>query len=565
MDILQIKNLTFRYPDAKKDALSKMSFSVKPGEFIVLCGESGCGKSTLLKLLKRELAPFGEQNGEIIYNGVSQKELDGRIASSEIGFVLQNPENQIVTDKVWHELAFGMESLGYSTSVIRRRVAEMANYFGIEDWFYKNTAELSGGQKQMLNLASVMVMQPKVLLLDEPTAQLDPIAAANFISTLQKLNHELGLTILLVEHRLEEAFPIADRVFLMDKGELLYADSPRRMNEYFKNNPSHPMVAGLPAAMKIYEKLDVKTECPITVKEGREFLTQNFDNRIDTIETLEQKEYSHSKKTVLELKDVWFRYEKEQPDVLKGISFSVYEGENFCILGGNGTGKTTTLSIIAGLLKAYRGKVLIDGKKISQYNKETLYRHNMAMLPQNPQTVFLRPTVREDFAEICKAMEYKKEETAIKINEVSEKLGISHLLEIHPYDLSGGEQQKAALAKILLLQPKILLLDEPTKGIDAYSKQALSEILKKLKADGITIVTVTHDVEFAAGNGDRCALVFDGEVVSVDTPTAFFSGNNFYTTAANRIARGHYNSAVLCEDVIALCKANGRKEVAVHD
>lgn len=562
MDILQIKNLTFRYPDANKDALRDVSFTVQQGEFIVLCGESGCGKSTLLRLLKRELAPFGEKSGEIFYAGTLQDNMDDRQAASEIGFVLQNPESQIVTDKVWHELAFGLESLGYPTQVIRRRVAEMANYFGIEDWFRKKTVELSGGQKQMLNLASVMVMQPKILLLDEPTAQLDPIAAANFIGTLQKLNRELGLTILLVEHRLEEAFPIADRVFLMDNGRLLYADKPRKIGTYFKLNPDHPMVAGLPAAMRIYNALDTDAECPLTVKEGREFVTQNFGNRI---RTLEKQEVSHSDKTVLELNEVWFRYEKELPDVLRGVSFSVYEGEHFCILGGNGTGKTTTLGVIAGLLKAYRGKVLIGGKKIGQLSEKALYRHNIALLPQNPQTVFLKKTVKEDFAEICKAMEYKKEEAEQRIQEVAEKLGIQHLLQMHPYDLSGGEQQKAALAKMLLLQPKILLLDEPTKGIDAYSKLNLAEILRVLKADGITVITVTHDVEFAAATADRCAFFFDGELVSVDTPTAFFADNNFYTTTANRIAREHYDNAVLCEDVIALCKANGTKGVASNE
>lgn len=557
MDILQVENLTFRYPDAVKDALQNISFTVRQGEFTVLCGESGCGKSTLLKLLKRELAPFGEKNGKIFYNGILQDKTDDRQAASEIGFVLQNPESQIVTDKVWHELAFGLESLGYPTQVIRRKTAEMANYFGIENWFHKRTSELSGGQKQMLNLASVMVMKPKILLLDEPTAQLDPIAAANFIGTLQKLNRELGLTVLLAEHRLEEVFPIADRVFLMDNGKLLYADSPRGIGAYFKSNPDHPMVAGLPAAMRIYNELNTNAECPLTVKEGHEFITQNFGNKI---RSSKPRKIPYKNEAVLELKDVWFRYEKELPDVLRGISFSVYKGEHFCILGGNGTGKTTTLGVIAGLLRAYRGKVLINGKQTEKLSGKELYRHNIALLPQNPQTVFLKKTVREDFAEICKAMEYKKEDAERLIKEATEKVGIKHLLQTHPYDLSGGEQQKAALAKMLLLQPKILLLDEPTKGIDAHSKLNLAEILRTLKAEEITVITVTHDIEFAAQNADRCAFFFDGELVSVDTPAAFFADNNFYTTAANRIAGDYYDNAVLCEDVVALCKANGIKK-----
>ncbi|MFQ8599619.1 MAG: ABC transporter ATP-binding protein [Oscillospiraceae bacterium] len=229
MEILRVQDLSFRYPGAERDTLHKLSFEVPSGAFILLCGESGCGKSTLLKLLKRELAPFGEKSGDILYEGVRQQDMDDREAAAGIGFVQQNPENQVVTDQVWHELAFGLESLGYSTPVIRRRVAEMASYFGIQEWFRKSTSALSGGQKQMLSLASVMAMQPKLLLLDEPTSQLDPIAASEFITTLQKLNRELGLTILLAEHRLEELFPIADRVLVLEEGSAAVYDHPENV------------------------------------------------------------------------------------------------------------------------------------------------------------------------------------------------------------------------------------------------------------------------------------------------------------------------------------------------
>lgn len=558
MEILQIKDLTFRYPDDDKNAVDHVSFSFNAGDFAVICGESGCGKSTLLKLLKKEISLYGEQSGEIKYNGQNILQLDDRVAASEIGFVLQNPESQIVTDTVWHELSFGLENLGLSTQDIRRRVAEMASYFGIEEWFHKKTAELSGGQKQLLNLASVMAMQPKILLLDEPTAQLDPIAASNFIGTLQKLNRELGLTVLLVEHRLEEVFPIADKVLLMDKGSLLFADKPQRINEFFKENPSHPMTAGLPAAMRIFAELDEKGESPITVRDGRAYVTKTFENHI--VE-LEREEYRRNENCAVELKNVWFRYEKDLPDIMKNVSFKIYEGEHFCILGGNGTGKTTALGVISGFLKAYHGKVYINGKKITSFSGNSLYVNNIALLPQNPQTVFLEKTLKEDLYEVCKAMKYKTSEAETEINNVETKLGIKHLMQMHPYDLSGGEQQKAALAKMLLLKPKILLLDEPTKAIDAYSKQTFSDIIKKLKGEGITVITVTHDVEFAAANADRCGMFFDGELISVDVPSAFFSENSFYTTAANRITRGFYKNAILCEDVVRLCRMNGRKVV----
>ena len=556
MELLQIKNLTFRYPEAEENAVDNVTFSVSEGEFVCLCGESGCGKSTLLKLIKKELSPYGDIRGEILYNGVPLSQTDDRTAASEIGFVLQNPESQIVTDKVWHELAFGLENLGFDTDVIRRRVAEMASYFGIEDWFHKKTSELSGGQKQLLNLASVMAMNPKVLLLDEPTAQLDPIAASNFIGTLQKLNRELGLTVILVEHRLEDVFPIADKVLLMQKGKLLYSDTVKGVNRYFKANPAQPMIAGMPSAMRIHYLLGEDGDAPITVREGRTYITENYGNLVNTVK---HPQYEHSNEKAVELKDVWFRYGKELPDVLKGVNLTVYKGEHFCILGGNGTGKTTTLNVMAGLLKTYHGKVEIGGKKINSYQAGSLYIRNVARLPQNPQTVFLEKTVKADLQETCKLMKYTAEETEHKIANLTEKLGITHLLDAHPFDLSGGEQQKAALAKILLSEPKLLLLDEPTKGIDAYSKQALTEILTDLKADGITIITVTHDVEFAATAADRCGLFFDGGLVSTAVPYDFFSENSFYTTAANRISRGYFKNAIRCEEVVELCRKNGKK------
>lgn len=541
MDILQIENLNFRYPGAERNAVDGVSFSVHSGEFMVVCGVSGCGKTTLLRLLKPELAPAGKLDGRIVYCG-------GERTPAQIGYVLQNPDNQIVTDKVWHELAFGLENLGLPTEVIRRRVGEMANYFGIQDWFRKKTDELSGGQKQLLNLAAVMVMQPRVLILDEPTSQLDPIAASDFIATLQKLNRELGLTILLVEHRLEEVFPIADRVLLMDSGRVLVRDAPEKIGDALPDG--HPMRAALPSAVRIFRSVQVADRCPLTVREGRDFLERHFGNRRGT---LPEPAYRHGENVAVELKNVWFRYEKDLPDVLRGTSVQVYAGEIYAVLGGNGTGKTTMLQVIAGVCKAYRGKVLIAGKQIRDYGGNSLYRGVLALLPQNPQTVFIRDTVRADLTEMLEVHGVPKAEREKKIMDVAEKLSIASLLDRNPFDLSGGEGQKCALAKVLLTNPGILLLDEPTKGIDAGGKLVLKDILERLKADGMTVLLVTHDVEFAAETADRCALFFDGEILSADTPMRFFGGNTFYTTAANRMARTLCPNAVTCGQVVAFC------------
>lgn len=554
MEFLHIENVSFTYNEEASLALKEISLSVKSGEFVLFCGQSGCGKTTLLRLLKASIAPAGAFSGKIFYDGEPIFDLDDVRSSSEIGFVMQHPESQIVTDKVWHELAFGLENLGVPTEEIRRRVGEMATFFGIQTWFRHSTDELSGGQKQLLNLASIMVMNPKLLILDEPTSQLDPIAAADFIATLQKINKELGTTILLAEHRLEGLFPIADKVVVMDRGEIIVSASPRQAGKELRRlSPKHPMLAGLPSAVRIFHALSVPGECPLTVREGRDFLSDNFDNQVRKIEVYERE---LNTPIALEIKEGWFRYEQDTDDVLRGLFMRVHQGETFSILGGNGTGKTTALKVFSGQKHLYRGSLKIFGKSIRDYNKTELYRHNVALLAQNPQNAFVKFTVSEELQEICTAMEYDQREAQFSVQEIAERLSIDHLMQRHPYDLSGGEQQKTALAKILLLKPKILLLDEPTKGIDAYAKGVLKEILNELKVQGITIIMVSHDVEFAAATSDRCAMFFDGQLVSVSTPNSFFSTNTFYTTASSRMSRHLYDNAVSCEDVVRLCKDN---------
>ncbi len=562
MAILNVENLTFAYPQSSQNALQNVSFQVNKGEFVVLCGESGCGKSTLLRLIKKQIAPKGSKSGHVYYDGTDVDALDERRSVADIGFVMQNPDNQIVTDKVWHELAFGLESLGYSTEEIRRRVAEVCGFFGIGSWYGKKTCELSGGQKQLVNLASITAMQPKILVLDEPTSQLDPIAASDFIATLKRLNSELGVTVLIVEHRLEEVFPLADKVVVMNKAGVLLCGNPKEVCSKLKSiDPNHNMLLGLPSAVRIFNRLDSAGYdglCPLTAKEGKDFLEGRYGNRYDRYGILPQDYASREK--VIEISEGYFKYARDLPDVLKGVELTVYDNEILCILGGNGAGKTTLLKVVSGVERLYRGKLRIRGKKIKEYGSVGLYRHNLACLPQNPQTLFVKNTLLKDLQEVTKVMEYGAE-SQDKINSVVQELGIEHLLDRHPFDLSGGEQQKAALAKILLMEPKVVLLDEPTKGIDAYSKQTLANVLYKLKSRGLTIVIVTHDVEFAAEHADRCAMFFDGQVVSTANPVDFFSGNSYYTTAASRISRGLYKNAVTVDMVVELCNKNGLKSL----
>lgn len=528
---IKIKNLIFSYPNSEKTALNDINLTINQGEFVTICGKSGCGKSTLLRHLKPILTPHGKTSGEIYFDGKSIYDLSDREQAENIGFVMQNPDNQIVTDKVWHELVFGLESLGINSAEIRSKAAEMASFFGIQNWFYENVANLSGGQKQILNLASVMVMNPTLLLLDEPSSQLDPISAHDFFTMLERINTELGVTIILSEHNLSEVFPLSDKVVVMEDGKITAENTPYKIGEELKQNS---MFAALPTPTKIYYSLGNNSgNCPITIRDGHKWLEKQQIN--EHFEFKSEKNRINTK-PILELKDVWFRYEKNSDDILKGLSFKVHENEFYAIVGGNGVGKSTALSVISKINKPYRGKVFI--------NDDT----KVAVMPQNPQSLFLKKSVLEELYDAV--FDVEKEKRKNEIEYVIKLCELDNLLENHPYDLSGGEQQRVALAKMLLRKPDLLVLDEPTKGLDACFKRKLATILKSLQKNGMTVLMVTHDIEFCAEYADICAMFFDGKIVSEAPPRKFFAENNFYTTSAKRMADGIIENAVLDKDMI---------------
>lgn len=568
MEAFTVKNLTFTYPRAARPALMDVSLSVFPGEMVVVCGQSGSGKSTLLRNLKPILAPHGSKVGEILFGGVPIDQLSQEQQAAKIGYVLQNPDNQIVTDKVWHELAFGLESLGMDTRTIRLRVAEMASFFGIQTWFHKEVNHLSGGQKQLLNLASVMAMQPEVLILDEPTSQLDPIAAGDFLKTIEKINRELGTTVIITEHRLEEVLTMAGRAVVLDQGCVIADDVPANVGTILAKK-NHQMFMAMPTPLQAYsilyqDGIGTSLPCPIDVRDGRNWLNKLFADRKPQVRALPtEPETKRSDEPIIEMKEVWFRYGKQEPDVVKDLNMQVYPGEFFCLVGGNGTGKTTTLTLAGGIHKPYRGSVKIKGKKLNAYKGQELFQGILGILPQNPQSIFVKKTVREDLLEMFEGSGLPKDQQLRRIQDVVELVEIAHLQDMHPYDLSGGEQQRTAMAKILLLNPEILLLDEPTKGLDSGFKCKLASILKRLQQRGTTILMVSHDIEFCGRYGDRCAMFFDGKIIATNTPRLFFSGNSFYTTAANRMSRHLFENAVNVDDIVALVRENfgkGTKE-----
>lgn len=526
-----LEHLTFTYPGQTRPALADLTLTVPEGAITVLCGESGSGKSTLLRQLKTYLTPYGMVSGTVRLGDVLLQDIPFAEQAQRIGFVLQHPDDQIVTDKVFHELAFGLESLGCDEKTMRLRVAEMASYFGIAGWFDRDVATLSGGQKQMLNLASVVVMRPDVLILDEPTSQLDPIAASTFLHTLRKLNEELGLTILLSEQRLEEAGALADHLIVLEQGRLLAAGAPQETAAAVRG---HAIFSAMPTAARISAALGETERLPLTVRAGRAYL-----KRFSPHPMPEAAPAPVDTPPVLTVRDGWFRYAQGSADVLRNFSLTLHPGELYALTGSNGSGKTTALGVLSGRLRLYRGSVYLDGKK--QRALQPL-RDGIVALPQDPRTLFAADTVREDLASLGK--------NAARVDAVVRQMALAPLLDRHPFDLSGGEQQRAALAKVLLMQPRVLLLDEPTKGMDGAFKAAFGALLRTLCAQGTAVCVVSHDVEFCAQYADRCGLLFRGEVVTENAPRAFFSGNYFYTTAAARIAREAAPGAVLCEEVV---------------
>ena len=600
-NIIQIRDLTFAYAAGGEPVLSDINIDIGSGEFVIIMGSSGSGKTTLLKMLKRNMIPAGRYSGRVYIYGKEADKLTDRENAAGIGYVSQDPDNQIVTDKVWHELAFGLENLGMDNVTIRKKVAEMSEYFGITGWYDREVSKLSGGQKQILNLASVMVMQPGILLLDEPTANLDPLAAIRFLDVVKRINQELGVTVVMVEHNLEHIYADADRIIAIDKGRVAANSSPKKAAADIITAGSF-LIEGLPVASRLYAGYNKKNgnsvvsynnvnidsnnkdnhilsdEIPLTVKEGRWWyvnykkvygkdITKDKDkinnftgksiinDKVIKKDVLEEDNITGNKNkkrigfikknnlenkssrkntdnienTVCQIKNVSYSYNKKLPYIIDGVDVSFKEGRITAILGGNGAGKSTMLKLIAGIIEPVRGKI-ISNKRI-------------IMLPQDPKAVFTEVSVEEELAEVLMdkgngiynnmPMEDKRE----IVEQIIEEFGLNDIRKNNPYDISGGQQEKLAIAKVLLLKPELLLLDEPTNGLDPYFKKTLGKLLKKINAGGVTIIIVSHDLEFVDSFCDDVIMLFDRKVAAQDSTHKFLRDNMFYTTNYYRIIK----------------------------
>lgn len=517
MEVFNIENLSFTYNGSLKKALDNVNLKVNSGDFILLIGQSGCGKTTLLRMLKKEISPLGKRCGEIFFKGNKINDLDLRLSASKIGYISQDPDAQIVTDKVYSELAFGLENLGEKQSVIRCKVAEMSSCFGLGDMFERDTNSLSGGEKQILNLASVMAMNPEVILLDEPASMLDPIFACDFINVLKRLNEDFGTTIIIAEHHLSEIFPLADKVVYIENGSISAVNSPKEISKFLIGKEIEKT---LPVPVRFFNALSKnRGECPLTIKDGRKLINElNLNEPVFNYT-------ENSNEVIISAKNINFRYEKHGKDILNNCNLKINKGEFYALLGENGCGKTTFLNVLSGTLKPYRGKIKCNSK--------------IGYLPQNPKNVFVKDTLEEDFKNVNNSY-----------LELISDFNLENYLKSHPYDLSGGEIQRAAICKILLTSPEIILLDEPTKGLDNFSKIKLGKFLKSLCKKGMTIVIVSHDIEFTAEFADRCGLLFNGGITCENSVREFFGNNMFYTTSASKMTKGIIDNIITFDDII---------------
>lgn len=560
--VLSCEHVSFCYPRQTDNAIEDISFSIGEAEFVVLCGQSGCGKTTLLRHFKKNQIPFGTGSGKLYYRGSDLETMDDRESAARIGFVGQNPDTQLVTDKVWHELAFGLENLGVPGEQIRRRTAEIAQYFGMESWFRRPVSELSGGQKQLLNLASVVIMQPDVLLLDEPTAQLDPIGTGRFLDTLRRLNRDQGTAVLLSEQRLEEVVPMADRVLIMHQGHLVADAVPgqcaAKLEAYERDhNEALPIASAMPVAVRVWKACHYRDEAssPVSIRQGRSWLADHVRKTGQTGEPIKSavsdRHPCHTAKravseTALFVDRLCFGYQKDQR-VLEDFTMRVPKGMLYAVVGGNGSGKSTALKAIMGICKPRRGKVKAAGR--------------VRLLAQNPKSLFTELTAWEELMAVLLAGKEggtdPEEERKKRVDAMLSYLELEPQREQNPMDLSGGQQQRLALGKLLLTEPDILLLDEPTKGLDGAFKEKLAEFLKDLCSKGKTVVLVSHDMEFCARYADQCGLLFDGQLISEGETRAFFRENVFYTTAAQRMSRGVCGDCLLAEDIVRALQEAG--------
>ena len=533
--LVTIRNLTFRYPDVSRPALQDVTASFRPGELVLLLGGTGSGKTTLLKLIKHLIAPFGTRTGEITFRGIEVSRLPKEQLAGEVGYLFQHTQDQLCMPTPLEEMAFGLRQLGVEPAAISRRCGELSCYFGMENWLDTPMEQLSGGQRQLTALASVLAADPSLLLLDEPTAQLDPVHSRSFLEQLLRLHRENNMTVLAVLHQPESIFFRADRILVLEQGKLVFSGSPQDAADCL-GKQGHPLFSALPAGCRVMQTLGHPPS------QGEQPLAESDLARLSAAPLPAHP----SGRPLLKLKQVTAGYPGRTRPVLREVDLTLSAGEIFVLLGANGCGKTTLLKAVAGLVPLLSGSIRMEGEKSSLWRPTAFAQ--AGYLPQDPMELFDADRLEEDLSVYGKTKGWTREE----LEGLLDQPLFSPLKEVwsqNPLDLSGGQRQLAALAKLMLKRPKLLLLDEPGKGLDAAASARLGERLTQLSRQGMAILISCHDPDFAARYGHRCGFLFHGQLLPPQPPEIFFAGNRFYLTSLQQYLPAKQRIALLPEQL----------------
>ncbi len=534
--MIKIRDLTFYYGDASRPALQDVNLDIEDGEFVLVTGPSGCGKTSLCRCLNGLIPHFygGEIAGGLEVQGLDVMRHTTRELATRVGMVFQDPENQLVSMDVQREVAFGLENLAFPKDVMAKRVEESLDTLGISGLRHRQVHELSGGEKQKVVISSVLALHPDVLVLDEPTSELDPKGAEEVLSIVRRLNDELGITVILVEHRLDRVVHLVDRMIVMGEGKIIADGSPRAV---LSNGDITSIGAGVPPIVRIVQRLRDNgfniDDIPLTVKEGRSMLKDIFMGAGGS--TLSQAESADNGRPVIEIDKLWYAY-PEGITALKNVSLRICEGEFVAVMGRNASGKTTLVKHINGLLKPTKGKVIVNGIDTRRATIAQLSR-KVGFIFQNPNDHIFADTVEEEIAFILKNLGFDSGEIAARIDEMLEMFALKEYRRQYPRSLSGGERQRVAMASVLVARPRVLILDEPTRGMDYRLKSELMRFLNGYREKGNTVVLVTHDVETVAEHADRVVLLSEGRVVVDGNKRDVLSRALFFSPQINRLVQ----------------------------
>jgi len=536
MAFIKIKDLSYYYSNTQKPALDNINLGIPEGQFVLIAGGSGSGKSSLARAIAGLIPDFygGHYAGAVSLAGKILRQTDRREIAQMVSMVFQDPESQLVMSNVTQEIVFGMENLGMPNHLMQRRLVEVADSLGLSNCLNRSLPELSGGKKQKVALASALAVQPRILILDEPTSQLDPVASEEIFAMIKRLNEENGITVILVEQRLERCFQLADRILVMDQGKIVSDQHAPDALAYWALQSNSPFI---PPLVRLFAQAGYP-EIPVTVKQGRELLKPYYHydaqrpNQTDPagIKRKTEIEPVSREKSLLNIKNLWFTF-ANGAEVLKNIDLQLKPGDFTVIMGGNGAGKTTLLKNINGLLKPGRGSVEFRGRDIRKSTVEELAK-SIAYLAQDPNDYLFLPTVLEELTFNLKNLHLPDEGI---IEAVLSKLKLSGRQEVNPRDMSTGERQRVALASVLVTKPDLLLLDEPTRGLDYQLKSELGAILLQLQQEGTIILMITHDVEFAAEYADNIVLMSAGTIIASGSKYDMLSNSTFYSSQANKL------------------------------